>query len=311
MGELSVDARARIADYDVAQVLAVDRGRATVLLDDGAIVPAAYAGTMRGDKVVVGDRVRVRPARHDNDLARVADRLARDSELLRTADDDLDDERVVAANVDQVAVVLGLDHLDGGVGFADRVLVAASVGGLDQLVVLNKVDVAEAPASAVERFLAAGADVLVTSAATGEGLDDLRARLAGTWTALTGHSGVGKTSLFNRLVPDEAREVGEIGTRGGRHTTTSSLAVPVPGVADTWLVDTPGVRSFGLGAVRADELHRHFAELADLDWVDVGVIGDPVPPALVDRIRPDRLDAYRRLFARLEAGTADIIEQVT
>lgn len=307
--ELSVDAQERIEGYDVARVLGVDRGRVSLLLGDGSVTNGTFAGTMRGDKVVVGDRVRVRPPRHDSDVPRVAERLDRTTVLLRTADDAVEDERVVVANAEQVAVVVGVDHLDGGTGFADRVLVAASVGGLEPVVVLNKVDlvgtadVDRATVTAVgERFRAIGVPTVLTSALRGDGLDELRAHLVGRWTAFTGHSGVGKSALFNALVPDAEREVGEIGSRGGRHTTTSSLVVPVPGVRDAWLADTPGVRSFGLGAVAPEDLHRHFPELADLDWVEPGDVGTPVPAALRDRIGQDRLDTYRRLRASLAAG---------
>lgn len=301
---LSTDARDRIADHPVGRVVAVDRGRVTLLLDD-EIVHGTYAGTMRGDKVVVGDEVRVRPARHDNDLPRVADRLPRERILLRTADDALDDERderIVVANVDQVAVVVGADYLEGGLGFLDRVLVAASVGGIDPLVVLNKIDLADADevAATVGRYEEAGYDVVRTSAATGDGLDALRWRLADCWTVFTGHSGVGKSSLFNLLVPDADQQVGEIGARGGRHTTTASLALRVPGLGeDSWLVDTPGVRSFGLGTVEPETLHLHLPELADADPGPVGAVGAPVPNHLVGRISRERLDAYRRLLASL------------
>lgn len=303
--ELSQAAKKRIRSLDTARVVGVDRGRITLVLD-GDIIEARLAGTMRGDKAVVGDRVRVRAARHDSDEARVVEVLPRDTVLRRTADDELDDERIVVANADTVVVVLAADYLDVGVRFADRVLVAASVGGLVPALCINKIDLVEDRASVeqvAQRYGDIDVEVQVTSAQTGEGLDALRELLAGCWTAFAGHSGVGKSSLFNLLVPEAERAVGELGRYGGRHTTVSSRAMRVPGI-DAWLVDTPGVRSFGLGALDDRELARHFPELAALacnldDCIHDGEPGCALPGATV---HPARLDSYRRLLLALRGG---------
>ncbi|MBW3659820.1 MAG: ribosome small subunit-dependent GTPase A, partial [Actinobacteria bacterium] len=260
-------AQDRIRRDGTGRVVAVDRGRVTVLFED-ELLEAAYAGSMRREKVTVGDRVRVRPPKHENDSARVTERLDRETVLLRTADDTTEDERVVVANAEQVAVVISADYLDVGTRFLDRVLVAAGAGGLDALVCINKLDLVEDTREVddvEQRYAAAGYEVVRTSAATGEGVDELKWKLEGCWTAMTGHSGVGKSSLFNLLVPDADHLVGEVGRRGGRHTTVSARALPVPGHEDTWLVDTPGVRSFGVGSLAPGELAQHFPELRDLD----------------------------------------------
>src|SRR5690606_18122376 len=123
---------------------------------------------------------------------------------------------------DAIAVVLAAENLEMGVRFLDRVLVAASVGGLDPIVVLNKVDLLDdrtAVDEVAERYARIGCAVRRTSALTGEGMLDLEELLTGGWTAFAGHSGVGKSRLFNRIVPDADREVGEVGRYGGRHTT--------------------------------------------------------------------------------------------
>ena len=296
----SPEARERIAEHDTARVVGVDRGHVDVLFQD-ELQTARYAGSMRGRKVVVGDRVRVRPSRHETDVPRVMERLDRTTVLQRTGDDTDADERVVVANADQVAVVLPADRLTPSLGFLDRVQVAASVGGLDTLVVVNRVDLATDDPMVDEvaaRYDGLGFPVVLTSARTGEGLEELVRCLAGTWTAFSGHSGVGKTSLFNHLVPDADRAVGELGRRGGRHTTVASRAMPVPGV-DAWLVDTPGVRSFGLGALAPSDLGRHLPELAELDCALDDCLHDGEPGCRIGDadVHPARLASYRRLLA--------------
>ena len=305
--ELSQKAKQRIEALGSARVVAVDRGRITVV-HEGEVRDATLAGTMRGTKAAVGDRVRIRPPRHESDVARIVEVLDRETVLTRTPDDTLDEERVVVANADQVVVVLGADNLAPGTRFADRVLVAASVGGLDPVVCINKMDLVEqadaAAASRAEveevvgRYEQVGIEVRRTCALTGAGLHELEELLVGCWTAFSGHSGVGKTSLYNRLVPHAEREVGELGRYGGRHTTVSSRAMEIPAL-DAWVVDTPGVRSFGLGGVAPAELGRHFPELADLgcELSDCLHEGEPGCRLGEARIHPERLASYRRLLA--------------
>lgn len=307
---LSDNAKRKVATHEVARVVAVDRGRITVVFA-GEVVPARFAGGMRGTKVVVGDEVRITPPRDEHDVARITELLERTTWLTRTGDDAQDDERVVVANADQVVVVVTADHLEVGTRFADRVLVAASVGHLDAVLCVNKLDLIHERGPFEEvaaRYEDLGVPVRGTSAATGEGVDELRTLLTGVWSAFSGHSGVGKSSLFNLLVPDAEHAVGEVGRFGGRHTTVASKAVPMPAI-DAWLVDTPGVRSFGLGTLAADELARHFPELARLtcdldDCVHDGEPGCALPDALAaGRVHPARLETYRRLLAALREAS--------
>ncbi len=302
---LSVAARRRIEQLDVARVVAVDRGRVTIDLD-GDRVEASLAGTMRGAKAAVGDRVRVRRGR-DDDTPRIVEVLDRDTVLLRTGDDAQDDERVVVANADRVVVVISADHPHAGVRLLDRVMVAASAGGLDTLLCVNKMDLVDDRPAIVairDRYTALDVAVQSTCALTGEGVDELAEALRASWSAFIGHSGVGKSSLFNRLVPDAEHAVGEVGRRGGRHTTVASRAMRVDAL-DAWLVDTPGLRSFGLGIVAPRDLPRHFPELADLacaldDCVHDGEPGCALDPA---EVHPDRLTSYRRLLQTLREGS--------
>jgi ribosome biogenesis GTPase / thiamine phosphate phosphatase len=303
---LSPAAQQRIEDLGSARVVTIDRGRITVLYE-GAIVEATLAGTMRGAKAAVGDRVRVRPPRHEQDRPRIVDVLPRDTVLLRTGDDAVDESRVVVANADQVVVVVAADHLVAGAGLLDRVMVAASAGALDTAVCVNKVDLvahepggADRTAALLERYRGLGVEGCATSAVTGAGIDALGELLRGRWSAFTGHSGVGKSSLFNLLVPDADHAIGEMGRYGGRHTTVSSRAMRVEEL-DAWLVDTPGIRSFGLGVVEPRELARHFPELAELVCDLDDCIHEGEPGCALDEaaVHPARLASYRRLLAAL------------
>jgi ribosome biogenesis GTPase len=303
----SVAANERIEQDAPARVVAVDRGRVTVLLD-GAVVEASYAGSMRGTRVVVGDRVRVRAPRHATDTARVTARLDRTSVLERTSDDGVHEARTVAANVDQVLVVLAADHLAAGTRFLDRVLVAAEIGGVDAVACINKMDLANAAevAQVRHRYETIGYEVLGTSAVTGAGVDRLRWQLEGCWTVLAGHSGVGKSSIYNLLVPAADQAVREVGPRGGRHTTVAARAEPVAGLEDGWVVDTPGVRSFGLGFVEEAQLASAFPELRHLGCEHDDCRHDGEPGCRLEDavIAEERLAAYRRLLSSIRGDDA-------
>lgn len=293
----STKAQERIDDADRARVVAVARGLLEVFFDD-ARHPARFGGAMRGTKVVVGDEVRIRPSRHDTDVARVLGLGERRTWLTRTPDDEADVERVVVANADAVGVVVAANRIVEAVGFVDRVMVAGSVGGLEPLVVVNKMDLADP--DVVDQVMAPYDDldvtVVRTSASEQTGLDALESALRGRWTAFTGHSGVGKSSLFNLVVPAAEQEVAEVGRRGGRHTTVAAIAEHAPDL-DAWLVDTPGVRSFGLGTLAPDQLVAHFPELVDLgcDLDDCTHLGEPGCRLDRDAIAPSRWTSYLRI----------------
>jgi ribosome biogenesis GTPase / thiamine phosphate phosphatase len=151
-----------------------------------------------------------------------------------------------------------------------------------------------------------------TDEAAIEGLDEVRAALAGRMSVLVGHSGVGKSTLVNALVPDALRAVGVVNdvTGRGRHTSTSAVALRVPGEPGTWVIDTPGVRSFGLAHVDPDHLLGAFADLAEVaedcprgcthaadapdcaldEWVEAS------PDEPTREARAARVDSFRRLL---------------
>jgi ribosome biogenesis GTPase len=314
-------AQAQRSSQATARVVAVDRGRIRVALDeDGRILDARYGGAMRGRRVVVGDRVRV--AAEVKGQARIVELLERTSVLRRTGDDLDRHERVVVANIDRVAVVIGADNLESGLRFADRVIVAATAGGAVTTLIVNKIDLVRdaeraALGASTTPYVDAVDAALHVSTLSGEGMEELRGHLAGAWTTFTGHSGVGKSSLFNLLVPDAARAVGEVGPRGGRHTTVAAIALPLPvraradaeatGPFEGWLVDTPGVRSFGLGMLDRRELAQSFPELRGLvcaldDCNHAGEPGCALPSADVHELR---IAAFHRLAAALERGNID------
>jgi ribosome biogenesis GTPase len=304
-------ARAERGRQRTGRVIAVDRGRVRVVVDGqgpDAASDVRYGGAMRGQRVVVGDRVRIAPAQRD-EPPRVVERLDRRTELARTGDDLDRHVRILVADADAVAVVVGADNLTSGLRFADRVIVAATTGGLRTTLLVNKADlVADDPSGlmrALEPYADAVSDVLQVSAHTGAGLDELRALLTDRWTVLTGHSGVGKTSLTNALVPESARRIGEVGPRGGRHTTVASIALPLPDGG--WLVDTPGVRSFGLGMLDRRGVAAGFPELASLrcsldDCRHDGEPGCALPTAVLPE---SRRAAFERLAAAVEGRQAD------
>ncbi len=295
-------------DAVAAVVVTVDRGRYRLRLDDGRLVSAVRPRELGRRGVVVGDRVAV-----VGDLAGGPDALGRivrveeRRSLLRRTPDDTDPlERPVVANAELLVVVTALADPTPRPRLVDRCLVAAYDGGLVPLLCLTKSDLAD-PAELLARYAPLGVDAVVTG--PGTGVEELRERLTGRTSVLFGQSGVGKSTLVNQLVPDAHRAVAEVsGVGKGRHTSSSAVALPLPGGGT--VVDTPGVRSFGLGAVTAERVLAAFPDLAEqAQSCPPGcphAAGTPgcALDAAVERGEASaaRLDSLRRLLTALSGG---------
>jgi ribosome biogenesis GTPase / thiamine phosphate phosphatase len=255
--------RPRHGDAAEGFVVAVDRGRYTCDLG-GRQVLAMRARELGRRGVVVGDRVAIVGdlSGAPGSLARIVRIEERRSVLMRTADDESTVEgradRVVVANADQLVIVSALADPPPRTGFIDRCLVAAYDAEIDPLLCLTKADLAE-PTSILDYY--AVLDLPHVLLRPDADLRPLLDRLAGRISVLVGQSGVGKSTLVNRLVPEAGRRVGEVSAIGkGRHTSSSAVALPLPD-SSGWIIDTPGIRSFGLAHVSADSLLHGFPDL--------------------------------------------------
>jgi ribosome biogenesis GTPase len=300
--------RPAFADAVDGVVVTVDRGRFTLLVD-GHKAMAMKARPLGRKGVVVGDRVRVvgDVSGEDGTLARIVEVTERTTVLRRTADDDDPVERVIVANADQLVVVTALADPEPRPRLIDRALVAAFDAGLKPLLCLTKSDLAD-PETLLSTYRSLGVPWVVTH--RGGDLGELRAALAGRVSVLIGHSGVGKSTLVNALVPHADREVGIVNavTGRGRHTSTSAFMLELPaddGAEAGWIIDTPGIRSFGLAHVEPEHLIEAFPDLDEMteDCPRGCTHGEDEPECGLDaaveagETDPDRVTSFRRLLA--------------
>ncbi len=236
-----------------------------VRLDDGRVVEASIRGRLKHtsdpeDRVVIGDRVRLAES---EDALTIEERLERTTRLIR-AGAGLRAPKVMAANLDRLVVVVAAARPDPRTDVVDRMLALGELGGLKGVVVINKVDLhgtEDTVAGLRALYESVGYPVLVASAESGVGVDDLRALLCTGSSVLVGPSGVGKSTLIRQVQPGLDIRIGEVSERtgGGRHTTVSSriIALDCGGL----VADTPGFGEAGLWGIEPSAIDSLFPEM--------------------------------------------------
>lgn len=295
-----------------AVVTTVDRGRFTTSpIDDPTQRVFAVKARELGRKgVVVGDHVDLvgETDGGDDTLARIVKRHSRRTALRRSADDTDPVERVVVANADQLGIVVAAADPEPRPRLIDRAVIAAIDGGLQPALIITKTDLAS-PGQLLELY--EPLDIPVLNRTNTDQLDDVLALLSDRTTVLIGHSGVGKSTLVNALVPEAVRTTGAVNevTGRGRHTSTSAMAFALPDGG--WIIDTPGIRSFGLAHVDLSRFLRAFPDLeSGAAQCPRGCTHDDEHCALDQFVAdggadPARLNSFRRLLtSRSDAGQA-------
>lgn len=270
--------RPNYQDAVTARIITIDRGRwGCALLSDapcntgdptsgispaGTRITCIRARTLGRERMVVGDIVDVVGdlSGSPDAIARIVRLHNRDTVLRRTADDTDPYERIVVANADQLLIVVAATNPPPREGFVERALIAAYAAGIRPILCMTKSDLAN-PTGFLTQFT--GLDLPSIVCGRDDPTDELLTYLEGHVTALIGHSGVGKSTLVNRLVPAAERPTGEVSKVGkGQHTSTQSMAMELPGGG--WVVDSPGIRSFGLAHVTVETVVAAFDDLSAL-----------------------------------------------
>lgn len=255
------------------------------------------------DPVAVGDRVEVTFLEDGEGI--IESVAPRRRALSRQARGRTDVEQVILANPDQLIAVFSVAEPEPHPRMLDRFLLIAERAEIDSIVCVNKIDLDTTGElrRVFDRYRDAGYPVVECSVETDQGIDELRGHLRGKISVLAGPSGVGKSSLLNRIDPTQQIRIGDISdaTGKGRHTTTATTIYPL--ADDTYIADTPGIRQLGLYGVDQDHLDEYFPEfrpwLGQCFYRDCTHIDEPdcaVLEALeAGKINQDRYESYRQL----------------
>lgn len=293
--------RPSFADAPLGMVLEVHLARYRVLTEAGVEITATLAKELRSDGCVVGDQVALDGdvSGEKGSLARIVRVEPRNTILKRAAEDGEEQEQNIVANADQMVIVMAAANPEPRPRLVDRYLVAAQTAGLRPILVVTKCDLAD-PAEFVSQFAELELEIIQTRKDRPE-LARLSELIRGHVSVFVGHSGVGKSTLINFL-SDQERVTGSVNelTGKGKHTSSSAVAIPVE---EGWIIDTPGIRSFGISTISPSQILAGFPDLAAVaetcprDCSHLSASPDCELDAAVAKaeIRASRLDSFRRL----------------
>lgn len=244
----------------------------TVLTAEGRTLECKVKGNFRlrgirsTNPVAVGDRVTLIEGEAGTALISAID--DRSNYIIRRSSNLSKQSSILAANVDQAVLLVTVSHPETSTTFIDRFLASAEAYSVPVILALAKTDLLAADGQRYQQMLqtlyeTVGYRCVRLSSVTGEGVDTLRPLLAGKTTLLSGHSGVGKSTLINRLIPGATQRTAEISTAHdtGQHTTTYSEMLLLPGEAGGYLIDTPGIKGFGTFDMEPEEVGSYFRDI--------------------------------------------------
>lgn len=248
----------------------------TVLTDEGETIDCKIKGNFRlkgirsTNPVAVGDFVTILPNQEGTAFITAID--DRRNYIIRKSQNLSKQSHIIAANVDQACLVVTIAHPETSTTFIDRFLASAEAYRVPVILIFNKIDILDENERRyldmmMQLYRTVGYECVALSAETGDGVDALMPMLEGKTTLFSGNSGVGKSTLLNRLVPGLNLRTAEISDAHdtGTHTTTFSEMIPLPVKAETsarsWLIDTPGIRGFGTFDMEPEEICSYFKEI--------------------------------------------------